>query len=252
MTVDEHRTYPYKHDPTSKPEDVYYPNETEVLVALAVGRGRWKTGTNPFMPAERRFTDENKMHGLVEFVGCLGEIATSRLTNLCWTGCGRREDLYPYKDVGNWIEVRSVYEPDHGALVRPHEDPEAPVVCVYVHRSADGLKWVTEFRGWEWAGTIQETFPLDPGPQQCYICRPDKLRPMRELLARIKNPETAIADLREIEKKKQMGLFGNDPASSGDPMCVTFIDPPCRCEDHPFPHYHPDGKRRSDLYTFGK
>jgi hypothetical protein len=33
---------------------------------------------------------------------------------------------------------------------------------------------------------------------------------------------------------------------------IKYIDPPCRCNAYDFPHYHPEGKRYSDVYTFGK
>jgi hypothetical protein len=33
---------------------------------------------------------------------------------------------------------------------------------------------------------------------------------------------------------------------------IKYIDPPCRCNAYDFPHYHPEGKRYSDVYRFGK
>jgi len=45
----------------------------------------------------------------------------------------------------------------------------------------------------------------------------------------------------EIKKPEQAKLFIEE---------VVYIEPPCRCNDHPFPHYHPGNKRKSDVYSF--
>jgi hypothetical protein len=53
---------------------------------------------------------------------------------------------------------------------------------------------------------------------------------------------------RVMRQPKQAELFEEEPK----PKEITYIDPPCRCNAYDFPHYHPEGKRYSDVYTFGK
>ena len=55
-------------------------------------------------------------------------------------------------------------------------------------------------------------------------------------------------DLKAAKRRKRKAMIIIFPK----PKEITYIDPPCRCNAYDFPHYHPEGKRYSDVYTFGK
>jgi len=126
----------------------YRPNDDEASVAALVARRRnsLNRGGSNFEGGETASHDETYLQ---HYRACLAEIAVSRLTNLCWTGCGKGSLKVP--DVGGVIEVRSIANPKHGLCVQEGDVDESPVVQTLV--TNDRLCTVV---GWEFFANAKE------------------------------------------------------------------------------------------------
>jgi hypothetical protein len=119
----------------------YQPNDDEAHVAWTVAqrRNRLNHGQTNLPGGESADeTERARQH----YAACLAEIAVSRLTNLCWTGCGK--GACGLRDVGNQWEVRSITDRSRGLLVRSKDDLDAAFALVYVNpetRTCDVLGW---------------------------------------------------------------------------------------------------------------
>lgn len=113
-----------------------------------------------------------------DYAACLAEIAVSRLTNMCWTGCGRGDGTVPAKDVGDTYQVRSTITPGYGLMVRPADQGDDLFVLVQV--STDTRVCVAlGFRSADEARQLGRPHGHD-GPHPCWIVSPSQLRPWAE------------------------------------------------------------------------
>ncbi len=149
----------------------YRPNDDEAACAAAVAKRRNKLNSGQSnLPGGETATEKEMF--LQHYTACLAEIAVSRVTNLCWTGCG--VGATGLKDVGDMWQVRSISDPSRGLLVRPKDDDNDPIVLVYVDRGTRECHLL----GWEFVGWVkhygravdQET------DRPCWIMPPDELR----------------------------------------------------------------------------
>jgi hypothetical protein len=159
-------------------EYTYRPNDDEAAVAALVARRRdtLNRGGSNFEGGETASREEIYLQ---HYRACLAEIAVSRLTNRCWTGCGKGSLKVP--DVGGEIEVRSIANPKHGLCVQVRDRDESPVVQVLVttDRICNVMGWETFANAkklgkgynlhtahpyWLYWGVLQpfETLPISP------------------------------------------------------------------------------------------
>jgi hypothetical protein len=159
----------------------YRPNDDEAAVAFTIAKRRNQlNGGGSNLPGGERATIGERL--LQHYAAALSEIATSRMTGLCWTGCGKGAE--GLRDVGDLIEVRSVRSPELGLLVRrpkPGKLEDIGVPYVLIHVGED--RWCAPL-GWEYWDVV-----LDMGRVQgertdhpCWILEPERLRPFDELL----------------------------------------------------------------------
>jgi|TARA_R110002020_G_scaffold123083_2_gene279190 hypothetical protein len=161
--------------------DSYALTVDEVLCAEVVSKSRRTNfaGTDAVRPTGIRHPKRSNLpqgetvetialQPAVDYAGCVGEIAVARLMNLAWTGCGKTSGNT--RDVGNYIEVRSVRNIKLGLLVRP-KDPEAPFVLVFVRGNTGKIL------GWAWKSEVVAKGRMLDGDTErpCWILK-DTLR----------------------------------------------------------------------------
>lgn len=160
----------------------YRPNDDEACVAAAVAKRRNSlNGGGSNIPGGETATHEERF--LQHYRAALAEIAVSRMTNLCWTGCGKGAE--GLRDVGDALEVRSVASAGRGLLVRPPKngDPEdtlAPHVLVLVTED----RWCVPL-GWETYGGVKakgRSLGAD-SDRPCWILEAGSLRPFAALVS---------------------------------------------------------------------
>ena len=125
-----------------------------------------------------------------DYSACVAEIVVSRLLNLAWTGCGKTEAC----DVGNYIEVRSVRNMNHGLVVRPRDSEYAPFVLV------DVVGMGGTIRGWAWKSeVVKNGYAMAQGTDNPYWILRDRLHGATELL-------TIVADESYRRCREDMDL----------------------------------------------
>jgi hypothetical protein len=107
----------------------YTPTYDEKVCAYFVAEIRnSKNGGGSNLPYGETMTHRERFEQ--HYVACLSEIAVSRLTNLCWTGCGK--GATGLKDVGDRWEVRSITDMHKGLLVKWKDIDSDSQVLVFV------------------------------------------------------------------------------------------------------------------------
>lgn len=153
----------------------YRPNDDEAAVAALVARRRNSLnggGTN--LPGGETETEEGRF--LQHYRACLAEIAVSRITNLCWTGCGKGSA--GLHDVGDKYEVRSIADRGRGLLARGKDKDHDPAILVYV-----GHDRACEIIGWEFFGEVKRRGRAldEDSPSPCWIVPSSALRDWADL-----------------------------------------------------------------------
>lgn len=154
---------------------VYTLTDDEAACAAVVARrrNRFNAGqTN--LPGGESASESDRL--LQHYMAAMAEIAVSRVTNLCWTGCGRGSDGVP--DVGRALEVRSVSRRGLGLLARRKDRDDLPCVLVLVEPKAQ-----CTILGWETYGEVKRRGrgrDLD-SERPCWTLPADKLRPIESM-----------------------------------------------------------------------
>lgn len=148
----------------------YRPNDDEASIAMVVAKRRNKLnggGTN--IPGGEVATTDERL--LQHYRACLSEISVSRITNLCWTGCGK--GAHGLRDVGNVLEVRSIPTPNKGLLARGKDNDLYPCALVLVQDD----RWC-EVMGWEFFGNVKRNGRIIDGESEspCWILPAGELR----------------------------------------------------------------------------
>lgn len=109
-----------------------------------------------------------------QFMACMAEIGTSKALNMYWSGCGKQT-----KDVGFFLEVRSVEGEQKGLLVRPKDDPLSPYMLVQVYVEDR----VVELLGWAYGSdVIRDGIKHDAdSPFPYWVLNREALHPLSEL-----------------------------------------------------------------------
>jgi len=120
----------------------YRPNDDEAAVAYEVAKRRnsMNAGQSNIPGGEHATVGQRLAQ---HYAACLSEISLSRITNLCWTGCGK--GAHGLLDVGDRYEVRSIVDRTHGLLVR-EKDCEKDVPFALFHVSEETR--ICELLGW--------------------------------------------------------------------------------------------------------
>ena len=149
-------------------------DESEAAMSVAKRRNSLNGGQTNIPGGEMANAEARlKQH----FVACLAEIAAAKNLNRYWSGCGKGST--GLKDVGGFLEVRSITEMGRGLLVRPKDDPQDPYGLIFVtpELSCHLLGWAY---GYE---VIAHGRALDQNTQRpCWILSSEQLRPWDELI----------------------------------------------------------------------
>jgi hypothetical protein len=110
----------------------------------------------------------------MDFIGCMGEVATARHLNLFWSGT---VDEFKRKDVGDLVEVRAITDASHSLLLHPKDGDAVPFVLALVQLPRVVLL------GWAFAvaGKEQRYWRELRRGRPCYAAPQSILRPMRGL-----------------------------------------------------------------------
>lgn len=149
----------------------YLPNDDEVSVARMIAQRRnTLNGGGSNIPGGERATQQEREEQ--HFRGALAEIAVSRLSNRCWTGCGIGAN--GGKDVGYMLEVRSIDKLGNGLLVRDKDKDTDPCALVFVATDRS-----CEIVGWAFYGEVKRRGRLIDGDtnKRCWVMPVDMLRP---------------------------------------------------------------------------
>lgn len=154
----------------------YRPNDDEAAIAQTIAYRRNslnRGGTN--IPGGETSTEKERL--IQHYRAALAEIAVSRITNLCWTGCGKGAN--GLLDVGDKLEVRSIASSDRGLLARRKDKDSLPCVLVLVENNR-----ICTILGWEYFSVVKrDGHTLDAESNNpCWILEAKKLRPFEELL----------------------------------------------------------------------
>lgn len=147
-----------------------------------------------FVAVQRRIFNMKKQskhqHGLapeteptnIEMLGCAGEMAVAKAFNLYWDTSLNHHTV----DVGGLVEVRSVNQPGRRLLIHEKDRSDLPYVLVY----SDPRSTIFTLKGWivgEEGKKEEYVRDLTGKNRPCYVVPDEKLRPMTELSAWLKN-----------------------------------------------------------------
>lgn len=113
----------------------------------------------------------------LDVLGCIGEVAASRILNVAWTGCGKKGP--DTRDVGGLIEIRAVSDQYRGLLLRPRDIEQTPYLLMRVDvdgRTGTALGWSVK------AEVVASGRLLGGGTDTpCWILPVSRLRPLDTL-----------------------------------------------------------------------
>ena len=169
----------------------YKLTDHEMQVAEYVGRLRCFTAKDDDSTDDTGIHKSYEAREMQNIVACRGEIAVSRLLNVCWSAMAWKEP-----DVANYIEVRSVIEEWHNLVVRFYDKDNSPMVLVYVKEN------VCIVKGWDFVSNVKEngTYTNEKGVPYWRTKKGHKFRDMNELLIRHLNWQIKINEKRINQK----------------------------------------------------
>lgn len=109
--------------------------------------------------------------------GAKAEFAASVMLNLYWRPTiGQLHQ----KDIGGFIEVRSIINREHRLIVKPDADNPDPYVLVFIEKA------YCEFAGWEYAEVAKQEPLQDYDVDLAHYLDQQQLRPQSELISVIR------------------------------------------------------------------